>query len=216
MLDLGLSKLAIIGVVALVVIGPEKLPRVARTAGALLGRAQRYINDVKTEVSREMDMGDLKSAKSAFEDAARSAQSSVQDHLRETEDHLNETWRTLSPDPVPGSEAANAPPAIGATAASDHNPSGYSVYEGSSGDAANAAGSAAQNNASADAPIGYGTHYSANDGGAAQRRRNWRVKQAAPPAWFKRTQLVRTRLQSGAARVARHRPDGLRQPTRFL
>lgn len=211
MLDLGLSKLAIIGVVALVVIGPEKLPRVARTAGALLGRAQRYINDVKSEVSREMDMGDLKSAKTAFEDAARSTQSSVQDHLRQTEDHLNETWRTLSPDPVPGSEAANAPPAIESNAGTGDNPSGYPVYEGTSSETAYGTGAR-----TAATPAGYGTHTPANDGGAAQRRRNWRVKQAAPPAWFKRTQLVRTRLQSGAARVARHRPDSLRQPTRFL
>ncbi|MGI4856599.1 MAG: Sec-independent protein translocase protein TatB [Janthinobacterium lividum] len=214
MLDLGLSKLAIIGVVALVVIGPEKLPRVARTAGALLGRAQRYINDVKSEVSREMDMGDLKGAKSAFEDAARSTQSSVQDHLRETEDHLNETWRTLSPDPVPGSEAANAP-ALESTAGTDANPSGYTVYEGS-GDTSYTSYDAGVSARNAATPAGYGTHTPANDGGAAQRRRNWRVKQAAPPAWFKRTQLVRTRLQSGAARVARHRPDSLRQPTRFL
>ena len=52
MIDLGISKLALIGVVALIVIGPEKLPRVARMAGTLLGRAQRYINDVKAEVSK--------------------------------------------------------------------------------------------------------------------------------------------------------------------
>ncbi|NTX22943.1 Sec-independent protein translocase protein TatB, partial [Burkholderia cepacia] len=56
MLDLGLSKMALIGVVALVVLGPERLPRVARTAGALFGRAQRYINDVKAEVSREIEL----------------------------------------------------------------------------------------------------------------------------------------------------------------
>ena len=52
MLDLGISKMALIGAVALVVIGPEKLPRVARTVGALLGRAQRYVADVKSEVNR--------------------------------------------------------------------------------------------------------------------------------------------------------------------
>ena len=54
MIDLGLTKLAVIGVVALVVIGPEKLPKVARMAGTLYGRAQRYLNEVKTEVSREI------------------------------------------------------------------------------------------------------------------------------------------------------------------
>lgn len=60
MLDLGLTKMALIGVVALVVLGPERLPGVARTAGALFGRAQRYINDVKSEVAREMELDELK------------------------------------------------------------------------------------------------------------------------------------------------------------
>ena len=56
MIDIGLSKLALIGVVALVVIGPERLPKVARMAGSLFGRAQRYINDVKAEVTREIEL----------------------------------------------------------------------------------------------------------------------------------------------------------------
>ena len=60
MIDLGLSKLAIIGVVALVVIGPEKLPKVARMAGTLYGRAQRYLHDVKSEVSREIELDELR------------------------------------------------------------------------------------------------------------------------------------------------------------
>ena len=60
MIDLGLTKIALIGVVALVVIGPEKLPRVARMAGSLFGRAQRYINDVKQEVSREIDLDEFR------------------------------------------------------------------------------------------------------------------------------------------------------------
>ncbi|MBS1187193.1 MAG: tatB [Burkholderiaceae bacterium] len=59
MFDFGLSKLVLIGVIALVVIGPEKLPKVARMAGALFGRAQRYINDVRAEVSREMAFDEL-------------------------------------------------------------------------------------------------------------------------------------------------------------
>ena len=67
MLDLGLTKMALIGVVALVVLGPERLPGVARTAGALFGRAQRYINDVKAEVSREMELDGLRRMKTQFE-----------------------------------------------------------------------------------------------------------------------------------------------------
>ena len=57
MIDIGLSKMALIGAVALIVIGPEKLPRVARTVGTLLGKAQRYVADVKSEVNRESRHG---------------------------------------------------------------------------------------------------------------------------------------------------------------
>ena len=57
MIDFGFDKLALIGAVALVVIGPERLPRVARTVGHLLGKAQRYVSDVKAEVSRSIDEG---------------------------------------------------------------------------------------------------------------------------------------------------------------
>ena len=60
MIDLGQSKLAIIGVVALIVIGPEKLPKVARVAGSLYGRAQRYLHEVKSEVSREIELDELR------------------------------------------------------------------------------------------------------------------------------------------------------------
>ena len=60
MFDLDVSKLAVIGAVALVVIGPEKMPRVARTIGTMLGKAQRYISDVKAEVNRSMELEDLK------------------------------------------------------------------------------------------------------------------------------------------------------------
>lgn len=77
MIDLGISKLMIIGVVALVVIGPKKLPRVARTVGTLLGRAQRYVSEVKTEVSQQMELDELNKMKKTVEDAARDMQDSV-------------------------------------------------------------------------------------------------------------------------------------------
>ena len=78
MLDLGLSKMALIGAVALIVIGPEKLPRVARTVGTLLGKAQRYVADVKAEVNRSMDLEELKKMKDTVESAARDVEQSVQ------------------------------------------------------------------------------------------------------------------------------------------
>ncbi len=77
MLDLGIEKMALIGVVALIVIGPEKLPRVARTVGALLGKAQRYVNDVKAEVNRSMELDELRKMKDSVEGAARDVEQSI-------------------------------------------------------------------------------------------------------------------------------------------
>ena len=71
MFDLDISKIALIGAVALVVIGPEKLPRVARTVGALLGKAQRYVADVKNEVNRSMELDELKKIRRELEHAVR-------------------------------------------------------------------------------------------------------------------------------------------------
>ena len=67
----------VIGVVALIVIGPEKLPRVARTVGTLLGKAQRYVADVKAEVNRSMDLEELKKMKETVETAARDVEGSI-------------------------------------------------------------------------------------------------------------------------------------------
>lgn len=92
MLDLGLTKMALIGVVALVVLGPERLPGVARTAGALFGRAQRYINDVKAEVSREMELDELKKMRTEFETAASNVENKIHDNLRQHENELNDAW----------------------------------------------------------------------------------------------------------------------------
>jgi len=77
MFDLDVSKLAVIGAVALVVIGPEKMPRVARTIGTFFGKAQRYISDVKAEVNRTMEMEDLKKMKETMDSAMTDVQSSV-------------------------------------------------------------------------------------------------------------------------------------------
>lgn len=71
MIDFGIDKLALIGAVALIVIGPEKLPRVARTVGVLVGKAQRYVSQVQSEVNRSMELDELKKMKSGIEEAAR-------------------------------------------------------------------------------------------------------------------------------------------------
>ena len=96
MLDLGLSKMALIGAVALIVIGPEKLPRVARTVGTLLGKAQRYVADVKAEVNRSMDLEELKKMKETVETAARDVEQSVQTTASDFEKDWADTTTGLS------------------------------------------------------------------------------------------------------------------------
>lgn len=91
MIDIGLSKIALIGAVALIVIGPEKLPRVARTVGALLGKAQRYVSDVKAEVNRSMELDELRKMKDTVETAARDVESSIQTTSAELGSGLGDT-----------------------------------------------------------------------------------------------------------------------------
>ena len=85
MIDFGFDKIALIGAVALIVIGPEKLPRVARTVGHLLGKAQRYVADVKAEVNRSIELEELKKMKTQFEDAAHDVEQTVNE--RDPADH---------------------------------------------------------------------------------------------------------------------------------
>src|SRR3954469_22518092 len=92
MIDLGLSKLAVIGVVALIVIGPEKLPKVARMAGTLYGRAQRYLNEVKTEVSREIELEELKNLQKEVQDAAQNIKSDVENSISQNIAEVENAW----------------------------------------------------------------------------------------------------------------------------
>ncbi len=100
MIDLGISKIALIGAVALIVIGPEKLPRVARTVGALLGKAQRYVADVKSEVNRSMDLEELKKMKEGVEGAARDVENTIQtnasDFEKSWQDATSEAYKPLA------------------------------------------------------------------------------------------------------------------------
>jgi sec-independent protein translocase protein TatB len=95
-IDLGISKLALIGAVALIVIGPEKLPRVARTVGMLLGKAQRYVNDVKAEVNRSMDLDELRKMKDTVQEAARDVEQSIHTGASDFEKQFSESGQTLS------------------------------------------------------------------------------------------------------------------------
>jgi len=95
MFDFGFSKLLLLGIVALVVIGPERLPRVARTMGHLYGRLQRYVTQVKSDIHREMEAADLGKMKTEFESAARSFQSEVESSVREVETHARQTQASI-------------------------------------------------------------------------------------------------------------------------
>jgi sec-independent protein translocase protein TatB len=150
MIDLGIAKMAVIGAVALVVIGPEKLPRVARTVGTLLGKAQRYVSDVKAEVSRSMELEELKRMKETVESAAKDVSQSIHDSAADFE----KTWAE----------------------ATDGASSGLGDFGVS--------------------PVPEYRH----------PKKNWRLKQGAVPNWYKARTGVRTRVLSGAARVARYRP----------
>jgi sec-independent protein translocase protein TatB len=170
MIDLGISKMALIGVVALIVVGPEKLPRVARMAGTLFGRAQRYINEVKREVSREMELDDFRKMQQEIQEAASSVEQTIAQNVSEARGAIESGWND------------------GTTSAGS--------------DASISAGAAPQPEA------------------VALKAKSFRKKRlahtSAVPSWYKQQQGRRSRVQSGAARVARHRPAGSRKTSQFF
>ncbi len=124
MFDIGFSEIVVIGVVALVVIGPERLPKTARTLGHLFGRLQRYVAEVKADISREMELDELRKLQREMQGAARDFQQSVttaandmQTGLRNVERELNEAGSPSasatsgSSTPAPSPQSPNAPPA---------------------------------------------------------------------------------------------------------
>ncbi|MBI3373504.1 MAG: Sec-independent protein translocase subunit TatB [Betaproteobacteria bacterium] len=112
MFDIGFSELVVIGVVALIVIGPERLPRVARTIGILAGRLQRYVADVKADINREVELDELRKMRDSVQQAATDIKSSFDAEVSKTEDGLNraiegkpeketEPPETIAPDAKP-------------------------------------------------------------------------------------------------------------------
>jgi sec-independent protein translocase protein TatB len=95
-LDFGFDKIALIGAVALIVIGPEKLPRVARTVGTLLGKAQRYVADVKAEVNRSIELEELQKMKSQFQTAVSDVEQSVRQEVDSATQALNQSWQDVA------------------------------------------------------------------------------------------------------------------------
>jgi sec-independent protein translocase protein TatB len=164
MIDFGFDKLALIGAVALIVIGPEKLPKVARTVGHLFGKAQRYVADVKAEVNRSIELDELKKMKSDFESAARDVEQTVQSEVNAASSAFEKDWADAT---------------AGLTGEPLREPSG--------------------------ADLGVPPAYQ-------HPGKKWRLKRGAVPQWYKQRHGIRARAQSGAARVARFRPPGLKGP----
>jgi sec-independent protein translocase protein TatB len=94
--DIGFSELIVIAIVALVVIGPERLPKVARTAGLLLGRLQRYVNDVKADINREMQLDELKTLRSELQESARSLERQVSAEINSVEQLAKQTAESVA------------------------------------------------------------------------------------------------------------------------
>lgn len=167
MIDIAFSKLAIIGVAALIFIGPEKLPKVARMAGTLFGRAQRYINDVKSEVSREMELEELRKMHQEVQSAASDMERSIARDMSQTESDLRSVW-----DDTP---AAAQPDAMTSSSVAD---------------------------------------------GVAVKSKDFRKKKlahtSAVPAWYKHRSGQRSRVISGAARMAKYRAAGARKSPSFF
>jgi sec-independent protein translocase protein TatB len=104
MFDIGFSELLVIGVVALIVIGPERLPRVARMIGHLMGRMQRYVSDVKADIDREIELEELRKMRDSVQQAASNIETSVQSELNKAETELNQAAKVAT-----GEEKKEAP-----------------------------------------------------------------------------------------------------------
>ena len=116
MFDVGLSELMVIAAVALVVIGPERLPKVARTAGLLLGRLQRYVSDVKADINREIQLDELKQLQQQVTDQVTNLEASVTHEMREVESSVNAAVAPLTEIGVAPEPTAEITPATDALA----------------------------------------------------------------------------------------------------
>jgi sec-independent protein translocase protein TatB len=155
MIDLGVSKLALIAVVALVVVGPERLPKVARMAGNLFSRAQRYMAEVKAEVNRQMDVEEFKKFREESASAFKEVENSISSVASEANANLTDQ--------------------------ADIYETGFEKL-----------------------PLDETEVLRKTK---RQGRNSWGVRRAARPIWFKRSVGMRTRVQSGAARMKRFHPS---------
>ena len=120
MFDIGFSEIVVIAVVALVVLGPEKLPKTARTLGHLFGRLQRYVNEVKRDIQRELELEELRKLQQNVQSAAREIEDSMASATRDVERSARDVEAALgaTAEPAPSGMAAEAPPAASPAATS--------------------------------------------------------------------------------------------------
>ena len=122
MFDIGFSEIVVIAVVALVVLGPEKLPKTARTLGHLFGRLQRYVNDVKRDIQRELELDELRKLQQNVQSAAKEIETSMTSATREVEQNVRDVEAALSatassaqpaapPAATPAASVPSSPPA---------------------------------------------------------------------------------------------------------
>lgn len=119
MFDIGFSEIVVVGVVALIVIGPERLPKVARTLGHMAGRLQRYVNEVKADINREMELDELRKLQSQVRKAAQDIEQSVtqaahevQSGVRSMETELNEAAAMASEGAPAETPTPSSPPPV--------------------------------------------------------------------------------------------------------
>jgi sec-independent protein translocase protein TatB len=119
MFDIGFSEIVVIAVVALVVLGPEKLPKTARTLGHLFGRLQRYVNEVKRDIQRELELEELRKLQQNVQSAANEIEESMASASRDVERSVRDVESALgaTAEPAPASPAAEAPAATPASSA---------------------------------------------------------------------------------------------------
>ena len=210
MFDVSLTELMVIGVVALIVIGPERLPKVARTVGHLLGRAQRYVNDVKSDIQREIELDELRKFKSEMETAAQGVQKS----LHETQASLEEPVQQLRAEldeaarEVNGQPAAQAPAADASEALPAPTPAAGSPAAGSP-----AAGSPAAGSPAAGSPAAQPATEPARTIAPPAQNPNLALDLGPEPA--QATAPAAGGQRTRARRQARHAPERQRDPGRL-
>lgn len=138
MFDIGFTEIVVIAVVALVVLGPEKLPKSARTLGHLFGRLQRYVADVKADINREIELDELRKLQQQVSTAARDLETSMTSAASEVESSVRTVGSELDAAPAPSSAAAPAAsPAVPPAAASTAPPATVSIASSAETSAAN-------------------------------------------------------------------------------